>query len=96
MRNFFNKLYRQVYFKLFLVIKEYFFYILKKMDQGFCVYRDFENGEYVHFDDLPYLSDYICGNVNAGYTLYYKYWYNMSTYSSEAFIVCRWKKSKGL
>ena len=96
MRSFFNKLYRQVYFKLFLVLKDYFFYILKKMDQGFCVYQDFENGECVHFDDLPYLSDYICGNLNADYTLYYQYWYNMYTYSSEAFIVCRWKKSKGL
>ena len=67
----------------------------KKRARGFRVYRDFESGKYVHFDDLPYLSDHICGNLNADYTLYYKYRYNMYTYSGKAFIICRWRKSKG-
>ena len=76
------------------MIKDFCFHSKKR--DGFCVCRDFENGEYIHFDDLPYLSDYICGNLNADNIIYYKYWYNMYTYSAKAFIVCCLKKSKGL
>ena len=55
----------------------FFLHSGKKVAHGFHVYRDFESGKYVHFDDLPYFSDHICGNLNADYTPYYKYRYNM-------------------
>ena len=66
------------------------------MAHGFRTFLDFENGKYNHLDDLLHLSDFICGNMQADNTPYYKYWYNMYSYSSKGFIVSRWRESKGL
>ena len=52
-------------------------------------FPNFESGNYVHLDDLKHLSDHICRNLNGDYTPNYKYWYNMYSYSSKAFIICR-------
>ena len=38
---------------------------------------------------------YICGNLNSCYCPNYKYWYNQYSYSSKAYIVCRWQQKKG-
>ena len=66
------------------------------MAHGFQVFQNFESGNDVHLDDLKHLSDHICRNLYGDYTPNYKYWYNMYSYSSKAFIVCRWRQSKGL
>ena len=66
------------------------------MAHGFRSFLDFEDGKYVHLYDFPHLSDFICGNMQADYIPSYKYWYNMYSYSSKAFIVYHWGESKGL
>ena len=65
------------------------------MPRGFKIFEDFESGKYVHQDDLRYLTDHICGNLN-NWTPNYPFLYNMYCYSSKAYIVCRWRQSKGL
>ena len=70
--------------------------IVEKMARGFQVFQNLESGNYVHLDDLKHLSDHICGKLNGDYTSNYKYWYNMYSYSNKAFIVCKWRHSKGL
>ena len=66
------------------------------MTRGFQVFENFESVKYVHLDDLKHLINNICGNLNGDYTPNYKCWYNMYSYSIKAFIVCRWRQSKGL
>ena len=34
------------------------------MALGYEVFKDFENGKYVHFDDLKHMTNHICGNLN--------------------------------
>lgn len=65
------------------------------MSAGPTIFIRFKNGEYVNFDELKYMVDYICGNLNS-WTPNYKYWYNQYPYSSKAFIVCEWRKKRGL
>ena len=65
------------------------------MARGQEVFKDFENGKYVHFDDLKHMTNYICGNLN-NWTPSYRFWYNMYSDSSKAYVVCRWRQSKGL
>ena len=65
------------------------------MPRGYKVFEDFENGKYIHQEDLNYLSDHICGNLN-NWMPNYPFWYNMYSYSSKAYIVCQWRQSKGL
>lgn len=65
------------------------------MARGHFVFQEFESGKYAHFIDLKYMTDYICGNLNSGFSTNYKYLYNMYSYSSKAYIVCRWRRSKG-
>ena len=64
------------------------------MPHGFKIFEDFESGKYIHQDDLRYLTDHICGNLN-NWTSNYSFWYYMYSYSSKAYIVCRWRQSKG-
>ena len=66
------------------------------MPAGLTIFEDFENGKFVHLDDLKHMTNYICSNLNSEYSLNYKYWYNMYSYSSKTYIVCRWRQSKGL
>ena len=66
------------------------------MSRGLEISARFENGEYIHFDDLKHMGNHICGHLNADFNLNYKYWYNQYSYSPKAFIVCRWRLSKGL
>ena len=66
------------------------------MPAGFQIFENFENKKYVHVDDLYHMVNYICGNLNSIGCLNYKYWYNQYSYSSKAYIVCRWRQSKGL
>ena len=61
------------------------------MAAGRTIFIRFKNGEYVNFDELKYMVDYICGNLNS-WTPNDKYWYNQYPYSSKAFIVCEWRK----
>ena len=65
------------------------------MAQGYEVFKDFEDGKYVHLDDLKHLANCICGNLN-NWTPSYRFWYNMYSYSSKEYVVCRWRQSKGL
>ena len=59
------------------------------------IFEEFKNGEYVHLEDLKSMNDHICGNLN-NWTSNYRFRYNMYSYSSKAYIVCRWRQSKGL
>ena len=58
-------------------------------------FKYFESGKYVCYEDLKHMCNYICSNLN-NWTPNYRFWYNMYSYSSKAYIVCRWRESKGL
>ena len=66
------------------------------MARGLSVFENFEAEKYVHIEDLKHLTNYICGNLNSNYSLNYKFWYNIDSYSSKAYIACQWRQSKGL
>ena len=65
------------------------------MAQGYQVFNNFEARKYVHEEDLKHMTNHICGNLN-NWTPNYKFWYNVYSYSSKAYIVCRWRQSKDL
>ena len=65
------------------------------MSRVFKIFEEFKNGEYVHLEDLKFMNDHICGNLN-NWISNYRFWYNMYSYSSKAYIVCQWRQSKGL
>ena len=54
---------------LFLALKK-----KKKMARGYEIFQKFEKEEYIHKEDLKYMNDYICGNLNSDYCPNYKYW----------------------
>ena len=66
------------------------------MRAGYQLFKNFENDKYIHINDLPHMTNYVCGNLNSDYCLRYKYWYNQYSYSSKAYIACRWRQKKGL
>ena len=72
------------------------FFSLEKMPSGYQIFENFEKEEFVHIEDLTHMVDYICHHLNCDYSPNYKYWYNQYWYSLKAYIVCRWRKSKGL
>ena len=39
------------------------------------MFTRFENEEYIHKEDLKYVNDCICRNLNSDYCPNYKYWY---------------------
>ena len=59
------------------------------MPRGFKIFEEFESRKYIRLEDLKFMTDHICGNLNS-------FWYNMYSYSSKVYIVCRWRQSKGL
>ena len=65
------------------------------MAQGLQVFEKFEAGKFVYEEDLKHMRNHICGILN-NWTPNYKFWYNMYSYSSKAYIVCRWRQSRGL
>ena len=65
------------------------------MPAGFQIVKDFESGKCVHLEDLKHMANHICGNLN-NWTPNYRFWYNMYSYSSKAYIVCRWRQSRSL
>ena len=65
------------------------------MARGYQIFDEFESGNYVHLEDLKHMNNYICGNLN-NWTPNYRFWYNMYSYSTKAYIVCCWRQSKGL
>ena len=65
------------------------------MVHGLQVFEEFESRKYVRIEDLKHMCNHIGGNLN-NWTLNYRFWYNMYSYSSKTYIVCRWRESKGL
>ena len=64
------------------------------MTSRYALFKKFKNEEYVSKNDLTQIADYICGNLN-NWTPNYHYWYNMYSYTSKAYIVCRWREKRG-
>ena len=64
------------------------------MASRYALFKKFENEEYISIEDLPQISDYICGNLN-NWTPNYHYWYNMYSYTWKAYMVCQWREERG-
>ena len=65
------------------------------MARGLQVFEKFEAGKFVYEEDLKHMTNHICGNLN-NWTPNYKFWYNMYSHSSKAYMVRRWRQSRGL
>ena len=61
---------------------------------SFQCFQKYIKFELVNEEELKLAIDYICGNLNANYTMNYPYWYNMYSYTSKNLIVLRKKKEK--
>ena len=46
-------------------------------------------------DNLPILTNYICGNINSDYSPKRGYYYEQYNYVSKLKIVCMWKQRRG-
>ena len=73
-----------------MIIKIFFLVMASRL----TLFKKFENEEYVLKNDLVQITDYICGNL-INRTPNYQYWYNMYSYTSKAYIVCRWREERG-
>ena len=60
------------------------------------LFQAFERREYIHIHDLPFLTDYICGNSNSDYSPNRDYYYEQYNYINKLQIVCIWKQRQGL
>ena len=63
---------------------------------GYELFQAFERREYIHVDDLLFLTYYICGNINSDYLPNRGYYYEQCNYLSKIQIVCIWKERRGL
>ena len=62
----------------------------------FRLFEAFKRGEYIHMDDLPILTDCICGNINSDYSPNRGYYYEQYNYFTKLKTVCMWKQRCGL
>ena len=63
---------------------------------AFRLFEAFERREYIHMEDLPILTDYICGNINSDYSPNRGYYYEQYSYVTKLKIVCMWKQRRRL
>ena len=63
---------------------------------GYGLFQAFERREYIHIDDLPFLTDFICGNLNFHYSPNSGYYYEQYNYVNKLQIVCIWKQRQGV
>ena len=61
---------------------------------GYIKYLKYKNAEYLTKDELKLVADYVCGYLNNP-GVNFRYYYDMYSYISKSFIVCRWKKQNG-
>ena len=61
---------------------------------GFHCFQKYSNFELINETELKFAINYICGNLNANYTLNYSYWYDMYSYTAKNLMVLRKKKEK--
>ena len=59
---------------------------------GYDLFLASERNDYIHFDDLPILNNYICGHLNAYYSPNGAYYYKQHNHINKLFIVCQWKQ----
>ena len=69
---------------------------LQRICYNLDCFKKYSNFEPVNETELKFTVNYICGNLNANYTLNYPYWYDMYSYTSKNLIVLRRKKEKGI
>ena len=55
-----------------------------------------EENKYIYIDDLPFLTDHICGNLNSDYSPNRPYYYEQYNYVNNVPIIFIWKKRQGL
>ena len=68
----------------------YFFVVEKKMD--LTCFEKYINFQDIDESELKFAINYICGNLNANYTLNYPYWYDMYSYTAKNLIVLNHRK----
>ena len=61
---------------------------------GYIKYLKYENAKYLTKDELKLATDYVCGYLNNP-GVNYRHYYDMYSYISKHFIVCRCKKRNG-
>ena len=57
-------------------------------------FEKYANFKLVNENELNFAINYICGNLNANYTLNYPYWYDMYSYSTKNLMVLRHRKDE--
>ena len=67
------------------------------MIDGCEIFKRFLNDEYLKWWELQSMTRYICANINNSVSAESnRYWYRQYPYASKAFIVCNWRKKRGL
>ena len=67
---------------------------LSKM-ADYLIFEEFEDGKYIHEEDIPKMVNYICGHLISWLpnVSYFECQYN---YATKAKIVCTWKRKRSL
>ena len=60
------------------------------------LFQAFERTEYIHIEDLLFVTNYVCGNLNSDYWPNRDYYYQQYNYVSKLRIACMWKQRHGL
>ena len=58
-------------------------------------FEKYTNFQLINETELDIVINYICGHLNANYTLNYGYWYDMYSYTTKSKIVLRYRKRRG-
>ena len=73
----------------------YFFSV--ELTDGGEIFKRFLNDSYLKWFELQSMTRYICTNLNNSVnSKAYRYWYRQYSYASKAFIVCNWRRNRGL
>ena len=61
---------------------------------GTDMFDSYKNLQYLNYDELKLVVNYICAQLNSP-TMNYAYWYDMYSYTSKTFMVIDFRKKSG-
>ena len=68
---------------------------LNSLPSALLCFEKYSKFEPVNKNELDVVINYICGHLNANYTMNYPYWYDMYSYTTKTRIVLRHRREHG-
>lgn len=61
---------------------------------SWTMYESFENGDYIHEENIKLVTDFICANLN-NWSPNRSYYQAQHNYATKLYHVCKWRKQRG-